>query len=433
MEYYRHKLYLPHIIEYHPMQIIADLGGVPGRDCRGFCRYCYFRKVGEFKPFGCRNCSPGRVGCDTCGSEVAERGKEFIPSFIVMGNVQTSLMMGNFTDRDLKINISGGGDVSCYPHLEELTAGLREFGIPIHLGYTSGKGIDNHEIASTLINNGVDEVTFTVFSANPSLRKEWMRDKNAEEALKSLKIFCESCEVHAASVIIPGVNDGEDLLETCARLEEWGARGFIMMRFANYEHQGLILGNEPIIDGVEPHSVAEFEELVRRIDREFNLRVTGTPVCDPVNGTPFVLAADSSREYLEILPEITGEATIITGSIAAPYIERIIRNLNASDLVNVIGVDKDIACLITLRDLEAVDTSRLRDTVIIPGRAFVHEMDARRVLSRDGVDRIVVRGPDRLTVDGEMSGTLSEYEVIEREMEAFYELIQAINFFGASR
>ena len=101
--------------------------------------------------------------------------------------------------------------------------------------------------------------------------------------------------------------------------------------------------------------------------------------------------------------------------------------------MNVIGVDKDIACLITLRDLEAVDTSRLRDTVIIPGRAFVHEMDARRVLSRDGVDRIVVRGPDRLTVDGEMSGTLSEYEVIEREMEAFYELIQAINFFGASR
>ncbi|GAB4379386.1 methyl coenzyme M reductase-arginine methyltransferase Mmp10 [Methanothermobacter thermautotrophicus] len=414
------------------MQIIADLGGIPGKDCRGFCRYCYFRKVGEFEAFGCKNCSPGRVGCETCGKGVAEIGNEFLPPFLVMGNVQTTLMMGNFQDKDLKINISGGGDVSCYPHLEELTAGLGEFGIPIHLGYTSGKGIDDPGIASRLIENGVDEVTFTVFSANPDLRREWMRDKNASRAIEALRIFCESCEVHAASVIIPGVNDGDDLLETCARLEEWGATGFIMMRFANYEHQGLILGNEPIIEGVEPHSVSEFEELVRAIDREFNLRVTGTPVCDPQNGTPFVLAADSSREYLEILPEIQGEATIITGSIAAPYIRKIIHNLGAGDLVNVVGVNKDIACLITLRDLEEVDPGDLRETVIIPGRAFVHDMQAREVLSRDGVDRIVVRGPDRLTVDGEMSGTLSEYDVIEREMEAFYELIQAINFFGAS-
>ncbi|MDI9614902.1 methyl coenzyme M reductase-arginine methyltransferase Mmp10 [Methanothermobacter sp.] len=414
------------------MQIIADLGGIPGKDCRGFCRYCYFRKVGEFEPFGCRNCSPGRVGCETCGTDVAERGKEFLPPFLVMGNVQTTLMMQNTQDKDLKINISGGGDVSCYPHLEELTSGLSEFGIPIHLGYTSGKGMDDPELASRLIGNGVDEVTFTVFSANPLLRREWMRDRNAENALEALRIFCESCEVHAAAVIIPGVNDGDDLLETCSRLEEWGATGFIMMRFANYEHQGLILGNEPIIEGIEPHTVQEFEDLVRMVDREFNLRVTGTPVCDPENGTPFVLADDSSREYLEILPEIRGEATIITGSIAAPYIRRIIRNLGAEDMVNVVGVEKDIACLITRRDLEAVDLSELKETVIIPGRAFVHEMQAKEVLSRDGTDRIVIRGPERLTVDGEMSGTLSQYDVIEREMEAFYELIQAINFFGAS-
>ncbi|MEM4196314.1 MAG: methanogenesis-associated radical SAM protein, partial [Methanothermobacter sp.] len=215
-------------------------------------------------------------------------------------------------------------------------------------------------------------------------------------------------------------------------LEEWGATGFIMMRFANYEHQGLILGNGPIIEGIEPHTVQEFEDLVRMVDGEFNLRVTGTPVCDPENGTPFVLADDSSREYLEILPEIRGEATIITGSIAAPYIRRIIRNLGAEDMVNVVGVEKDIACLITRKDLEGVDLSELKETVIIPGRAFVHEMQAKEVLSRDGTDRIVIRGPERLTVDGEMSGTLSQYDVIEREMEAFYELIQAINFFGAS-
>lgn len=60
-----------------------------------------------------------------------------------------------------------------------------------------------------------------------------------------------------------------------------------MMRFANYENQGIILGNDPILKGVEPHKIEEFEKLVRRIDKEFNLRVTGTPVCDPENNTPF--------------------------------------------------------------------------------------------------------------------------------------------------
>ena len=67
------------------------------------------------------------------------------------------------------------------------------------------------------------------------------------------------------------------------------------MRFANYRNQGLILGNEPIIEGLEPHSLKEFEELVRSINQEFNLRVTGTPVCDPENDSPFALTGKKSE------------------------------------------------------------------------------------------------------------------------------------------
>ncbi len=118
-------------------------------------------------------------------------------------------MMTNPNDNNLKVNISGGGgDVSCYPHLEELTGTLKQFDIPIHLGYTSGKGIDDAEMANRLINHGVDEVTYTLFASNPELRADWMKDPNPEESIKAAKIFAESTDLHAATVIIPGVNDG---------------------------------------------------------------------------------------------------------------------------------------------------------------------------------------------------------------------------------
>jgi NifB/MoaA-like Fe-S oxidoreductase len=52
------------------------------------------------------------------------------------------------------------------------------------------------------------------------------------------------------------------------------------------------------------------------------------------------------------------------------------------------------------------------------------------VLSRDGVDRLVRRGPDRLTVDGEMSISMTKEEVIQFEISAFSELIDHINAIG---
>jgi len=415
------------------MQIVADVGGIPGKDCNGFCKYCYFRKVKGIEALGCKNCSTGKVGCDSCTTGVRETGSEFVQPFLVVSSVQSSLMLGNYHGKDLKVNISGGGDVSCYPHLLDITSAFSDFGLPMHLGYTSGKGINDAKIAEELVSNEVNEVTFTVFSTDLQIRREWVNDKTPEESLKALQIFCENSEVHAASVIVPGVNDGEDLLKTCSTLEDWGAKAFILMRFANSRNQGLILGNEPVIDGITSHGLDEFEALVRKINDEFSFKVTGTPICDPENYTPFAISKDKNKEYLDILSKITSEATILTSNVAAPFIEKIIENIEADDLVNVVAVDQDIGCLITQKDLEDVDLSLLKETVLIPGRAFVHDKKAEEVLSRDGIDRLVARGPDKLTVDGEMSGTLSRDDILKRELIAFEDLIGAINFFGVRK
>lgn len=415
------------------MQIIADIGGIPGKDCQGFCKYCYFRKVKGNTAFGCKNCSRGKVGCDSCTTGVRETGNEFLPPFLVISSVQSTLMLGNYRDQDLKVNISGGGDVSCYPHLLDIVSAFSDFGLPMHLGYTSGKGINDPKMAEDLVLKGVDEVTFTVFSTNPDVRKEWVNDRTPEASLKALQTFCKTAEVHAASVIVPGINDGEDLFQTCATLEDWGAKAFILMRFANSRNQGLILGNEPILNGVNPYSLDEFEALVRKINNEFSFKVTGTPVCDPDNDAPFAISRDKNSEYLDILSKINSEATILTSKVAAPYIEKIIGNIEASDLVNVVAADQDIGCLITQKDLEEIDLSQLKETVLIPGRAFVHDKKAEEILSRDGVDRIVARGPDKLTVDGEMSGALSREDILKTELIAFEDLIGAINFFGVRK
>ncbi len=80
-------------------------------------------------------------------------------------------------------------------------------GVPIHLGYTSGKGFTKGDEADDLIEAGVKEVS------SPSSRRtrpfgEQMNDRHPEAALANLRRFAEECDVYAASVLIPGVNDG---------------------------------------------------------------------------------------------------------------------------------------------------------------------------------------------------------------------------------
>lgn len=413
------------------MQIVADVGGIPGKDCDGFCKYCYFRKVKDVKAFGCAHCLPNTVGCERCSKGVSETQSEFKNPFEVINNIQTTLMMQPIRG-EIKANISGGGDVSCYPYLENLTSALNQMSLKSHLGYTSGKGITDSSMATTLMDNGVDEVTFTIFSDDPELRRQWVKDKTPEASLEACKMFSENIDLTAASVIVPGVNDGDVLRQTCNSLEEWGAKGIILMRFANTFNEGLILGNEPILKDVESQSVDSFRELVESINREYGFRVSGTPLCDPTTGGPFAIASEENEIFLQFIKKVTGEATIITSKIAAPFIEDIFRKIEA-DSVNVIGVNKEIACLITKEDLEEIDLDDVQESVILPGRAFVHLLDAERILSADGVERIVGYGPDTLSVDGELSFDMIDENVIERELEQFNDLVDAINFYGMRR
>ena len=89
------------------------------------------------------------------------------------------------------------------------------------------------------------------------------------------------------------------------------------------------------------------------------------------------------------LPRIRRRASVISGTIAAPYHQRSIVLTRAT--VPGDPGKKEIACLITIDDLKALDLSILEPTVIIPGRAFVHDAEAREVLSRDGTPRDVIR------------------------------------------
>jgi methanogenesis marker radical SAM protein len=366
---------------------------------------------------------PFKKGCDYCSRAIAEG----YPGFKPLDAVVFDVAQKSFGSIPEKVNISGGGDLSCYPDLLQLAQMVGQGIVPIHLGYTSGKGFTEGDEALPLIDAGVTEVSFTVFSTRPELRQKYMHDKHPDAALSNLEYFCESCDVYCAAVIIPGINDREELEKTCQDLEEIGAKGLILMRFANVREQGLILGNEPIMPGITPHTVDEFKQIVTDINERFGFRVTGTPLWDPETGAPFALAAN--RSEISRLPAVERSATIITSSVAHPFLSAIFQELGGK--VNVVSVNKDVGCLITIEDLISLDLSDIKDTVIIPGRTMAHEKEVRQLLSMDGKKRIVGRGPDQLTVDGEMSISMSKREVLDLELEAFKELIEAINALGS--
>jgi len=404
------------------MELLADVGGRPGLDCRGFCTYCYFRKVRDFDPFGCSHCSPLFKGCDYCGRAIAERYVGFKSLEIVAREIHTILKMSSNDPK--RVTISGGGDVSCYPDLIGLTELLSSLQAPIHLGYTSGKGLDNPKDAEIIISNGVKEVSFTVFATDPSLRARFMNDPTPEVSLECLEAFCTSCDVYGAAVIIPGINDGDVLKKTCDDLEEMGARGIILMRFANNVKEGLILGNKTIIKGIDSQPIESFRDMVSEMNSAYKMRVTGTPLWDPEIGSPFYIA-NNPEKYL---PCVEKGATIITGAIAAPFLNSIFKRI--APRVNVVNAEKEIACLITIDDIKELNLSELQETVILPGRALVHDREVEEILRTDGVYRIVRRGPEQLTVDGEMSISLARDEVLKTEIKAFNELIRLIDAVG---
>ena len=367
-------------------QLTVDIGGRAGIDCRGFCEYCYFKHVKTARAFGCRYCLPFKIGCDYCTKGIREEYAGF-KNLRTIAQETLAALQTKSGDLD-RVTISGGGDPSCYPQFTDLIELLGSTEAPLHIGYTSGKGWDDPKVADLLIDNGLAECSFTVFATDPGLRKRWMHDPTPDASLAILERLCDAADVYAAAVVLPGVNDSEVLEHTCAWLEERGAKGLILMRFANSTEQGLILENAPVIKGQATQTVDAFRDMVTDLSSRFKMKISGTPLWDPEIGSPFAILHEPT--LLKKLPRIRRRASVITGSVAAPYISEVLSARGAT--FPVIPVQKEIACLITIDDLKELDLSNLEQTVIIPGRAFVHDAEAQKVMSRDGTHREVIRG-----------------------------------------
>ena len=98
------------------MEILADVGGRPGIDCNGYCKFCYFKGVDKVEPMGCRLCSPIKKGCDYCSRAIIEIEPGFKPLDMLLFEV--SRQRGPF-EPDM-ISLWANADLSCYPQLLEL-------------------------------------------------------------------------------------------------------------------------------------------------------------------------------------------------------------------------------------------------------------------------------------------------------------------------
>jgi methanogenesis marker radical SAM protein len=326
-----------------------------------------------------------------------------------------------------RLYIQGTGDPSCYPKFRQLIELISSMEVPFAIGYTTGKGFNDPSIGPFLVEQGLSMAIFSIFSVEPLLLQKYMHDLYPEATLSILEYLCGEIKIYPNVIVVPGVNDGDHLYKTCDWLEDNGAKGLILFRFANYEQQGLIRGNAPLIEGQRVHSVEEFNEIVSELREKYKMRIDSMPLWDSIAKSPF--CTSNRIDYLNQLPTISRNASVISGSIAAPYIQHILQNRGAKKAM-VIATNKDITCLITLKDLKNLDLSLLEETVILPGRALVHDKEAQSVLSLDGIKRNIIRGPDFLTPD-QMYWDTSRQEALEIEVVKFTELIRIINTYGA--
>lgn len=417
------------------MEFVTDVGGRTGIDCGGFCRFCFYKNLDFNKlkslKLGCVNCPPDQFGCDECWKPVNRIKDKFKPLPQVLNDLENRLAvyynLRGYLE-DVRFLVSGGADVFNYPQLIEMISILKNSGYPVHLGYTSGKTIKNRDLAVELISLDLDQLNFSVFSTNPDLRRRYVRDKNSVEAIESLKLFCENIDVNVSVVVIPGVNDEEQIFQTASDLEEWGVNSFVLRRFANFKHQGLILNDDrPILEGVSTHSYDEFKELVKKVDEEFSLQVLSFPFYSPHTDFPFAILKRKNREFLDYLPPIKSQASVITGGLAGPFLEEFFCLVDESRMVNVVVLEKEIADLITHEDLESISLDEVKRRVILPYGALVKDDQAEEILSSDGISRKIVRGPKVLTHPYYEGVSFDQDELIRYELKSFSNLIDKIN------
>ena len=414
------------------MIVHSELWGRPGLDCGGFCRFCFYKNVdfNRLQPTGCVNCPPDQIGCQHCQEFVNRIKNDFKPLpdfyFDFKKKLWQMELWGLLDHDDPEIVVTSGADIFFYPHLFQLISIIKEDNYHLHFSYTSGKAIKNG-MAEKLISQGVDEVSFSVFSTEPELRRKWMNDRSPEQSINGLKLFCENIDLNASAVVIPGVNDEEQIFNTCTDLENWGVKSFSLRRFANFKNQGLIFNKERIMNEVETQSYLNFQELVRKVSDEFSFKVLSFPFYDNKKDFPFAISKNKNKSYLKELPPVKSEATILTSKLAGAFIKKIFSKIDDKNLVNIISLDKEVADLITKEDLEAVDPSQLKQKIIIPRGALVHDKQAEKTLSRDGTSRKILRGPKLLTHPYYESIEFSQTELINYELRSFKELIEVIN------
>ncbi len=409
------------------MEYFIDIGGRPGYDCNGFCKFCYFKNVKTPIVFGCKYCLPFKKGCDYCTNGIIEHNTfGFKPLNYIISELEFKMKLQESNNIEF-FNITGGGDISCYPYLHDLISFLSEFNIPIKIGYTSGKGFKLNDI-NFLINNNIYEVNYSLFSSSYRLRSEYLNDKNPQESLKIFHDISSYLNVYASIVLIKGVNDGIYLENTLDFIEKSNCKNLLLLRFGNTIENGLILKNGPILNGISSYSIDEFKNIIYELSgKRKNIRISGTPIGDPNNGSPFAIL--KHENYIKKLPIIKKKATIITGSVAYPYLNELFVKIGNNN-INVIPLKKEIACLITEDDLKDINLKNVKNTVIIPGRCLIHDKSAKSFFSSDGNDRLVRRGPDILTVDGEISISMNLDQILDLEYKQFSELIIQINSIG---
>jgi len=181
-----------------------------------------------------------------------------------------------------------------------------------------------------------------------------------------------------------------------------------------------------VMGGQKVQSVESFRDMITDLRKKFTLKISGTPLWDPEIGSPFAIRYEP--DLLAKLPRVMKRASVISGSIATPFIDSILSACGSA--LPVIPVKKEIACLVTADDLRGLDLSALGPVVIIPGRAFVHDAEAEEILSRDGIRRTIIRGPEMLTADAETSMGMTRNDVLAMELDGFRDLILTINRYG---